>query len=338
MLGGAGRTVQQTRKQKRRFTMARKFVKTWMMIAFSLSLILQLSGWAVAQTNFDRMVVFGDSLSDSGNAFALLGVANTPPYQYLDQLLIPDRPYAKGGHHFSNGQTWVEDVARAYGLAGNTRPGFAELGTEASNYAVGGARARENQGTSNLPLQVNTFLNVFGGAAPANALYVVEVGGNDIRDALAAQDPSIIEQALVSVQNNLAILYGAGARKFLVCTAPDISLTPAVITIDKMYPGSGAAAKALSYAYNTNLNMILDLMSYLPDVEIVRVSFDQTLVQLVKDPAAFGLSVVDQPCVSPAVAPYSCSKPDEFLFWDGIHPTKAVHSIISQEALKQLAK
>jgi phospholipase/lecithinase/hemolysin len=308
------------------------------MIALSLSLILQLPGWAAAQTNFDRIVVFGDSLSDSGNAFALVGAANTPPYQYLDQLLIPDRPYAKGGHHFSNGPTWIEEVARAYSLAGNARPALAEVGTDATNYAVGGARARENQGTFNLPLQVNAFLNANSGAAPTNALYVVEIGGNDIRDALAAQDTSIIGQALGSVQANLALLYSVGARKFLVCNAPDISLTPAVITIDKMYPGSGAAAKALSNAYNANLGLILDSMAQLPGVEIVRVSFDQTLVQLVEDPAAFGLSVVDQPCVSPAVAPFSCSKPDGFLFWDGIHPTKAVHAIIAQDALKQLAK
>ena len=36
--------------------------------------------------------------------------------------------------------------------------------------------------------------------------------------------------------------------------------------------------------------------------------------------AAFGLTNVTSACVSPEVAPFSCSQPDEFLFWDGIHP------------------
>ena len=69
---------------------------------------------------FDRMVVFGTSLSDPGNAYALTGWLSRPPYDTLDSLLVPDAPYARGGHHFSNGATWVEQYARSIGLAGST--------------------------------------------------------------------------------------------------------------------------------------------------------------------------------------------------------------------------
>lgn len=79
---------------------------------------------ATAQTTFSRIVVFGDSLSDPGNAFVLRSALSTPPYDTLDPLLIPDSPYAKGGHHFSNGATWIEQFARPLGLAGNVRPAF----------------------------------------------------------------------------------------------------------------------------------------------------------------------------------------------------------------------
>ena len=40
-----------------------------------------------------RVVVFGDSLSDPGNAFVLLGFAEGPPFPGL----IPDASYARGG-------------------------------------------------------------------------------------------------------------------------------------------------------------------------------------------------------------------------------------------------
>src|SRR6266704_4453450 len=54
-----------------------------------------------------RFVVFGDSLSDPGNAFVLLRDVEVPPFDGL----IPDAPYARGGMHFSNGATWVEQLA-----------------------------------------------------------------------------------------------------------------------------------------------------------------------------------------------------------------------------------
>jgi phospholipase/lecithinase/hemolysin len=43
-------------------------------------------------------------------------------------------------------------------------------------------------------------------------------------------------------------------------------------------------------------------------------------------------------CVTPYVPPFTCESPDEYLFWDGIHPTKAVHAIIAAEAGSVLAQ
>src|SRR3954468_15844172 len=96
-----------------------------------------------AQAPFARIVAFGTSLSDPGNAFALRGETNTPPDYQLDAFLVPSAPYVRGGHHFTNGATWVEQFARSKGLAGTVRPAFQGLTGEATNYAVGGARAYE---------------------------------------------------------------------------------------------------------------------------------------------------------------------------------------------------
>ena len=42
-----------------------------------------------AKSRFSGIVVFGTSLSDSGNAFALVGEAGTPPDYELGPFLIP---------------------------------------------------------------------------------------------------------------------------------------------------------------------------------------------------------------------------------------------------------
>ena len=58
------------------------------------ALVLAAPGWAAAQSRFSGLVVFGTSLSDPGNAFALTGEAGKPPDFNLNPLLIPSTPYA----------------------------------------------------------------------------------------------------------------------------------------------------------------------------------------------------------------------------------------------------
>jgi len=40
-------------------------------------------------------------------------------------------------------------------------------------------------------------------------------------------------------------------------------------------------------------------------------------------PEQFGLTDVTTACMTTGVAPFTCQAADEFLYWDGIHPTKA---------------
>jgi len=151
-------------------------------LAFLLSLSLLFPGWAAADFTYDGLVVFGDSLSDSGNKYVVTGLSNTPPYDLLDPFLVPDGPYTKGGLHHSNGKTWVEQYAKPLDLGDLVRPALRNPG-KATNYAYGGARARDASATSpnlHLPLQVDSFLADTGGVASPDALHVIFIGGNDI--------------------------------------------------------------------------------------------------------------------------------------------------------------
>jgi outer membrane lipase/esterase len=78
-------------------------------------------------------------------------------------------------------------------------------------------------------------------------------------------------------------------------------------------------------------------LALLPGIRIARLDAYQVLNAIVADPPAFGLSVVDAACIMPNVPPFDCQAPDLYLFWDGIHPTKAGHAIIATEAANVLA-
>ena len=294
---------------------------------------------------YSAIVVFGTSLSDSGNAFALRGGTNTPPDYTLDQLLVPSAPYARGGHHFSNGATWVEQFARSRRLAGSVQPAFESDSLTATNYAVGGARAYDDGHNLNLPEQVQAFLADHSGGVPPDALYVIEMGGNDIRDAivayrtggpLAAQ--AILQKAIPSIASNIQLLYQAGARQFLVWLPPNLGLTPAIRTLDLASPGAVQLATGLSQAFNVGLSGVLTQLSALPGINIARLDAYKLLNEIVMDPQGFGLTNATQACVMPFDEPFFCQAPDEYLFWDGIHPTRAAHTIVAQAAASVLGR
>jgi phospholipase/lecithinase/hemolysin len=326
-------------------------------------LALGLANAASAQLTFNHIVVFGGSVSDPGNAFALLthpvaGLSytgnvsqNVPPYDALDETLVPDAPYAKGGHHFSNGATWIEQFALGRGFAGDVGPAFQGNGM-ARNYAVGGARATDYPNRVNLPQQVQAFLSDVGQAAPANSLYVVDIGGNDIRDALvqflvvlnstgdpnqaAAAANTVIAGALGGIADNIQTLYGAGARKFLVLTAPRIDLVPSVQAL-----GTGAITVAAGMTDGFNQGLVADVLtplSGLPGIQIARLDLAAQMAAIIGAPAGYGLTNVTTPCLTPNLPPYTCQQPDAYFFWDGLHPTKAVHGIIAQQAADALGR
>ena len=279
-----------------------------------------------------RFVVFGDSLSDPGNAFVLVRDVEVPPFDNL----IPDAPYARGALHFSNGATWVEQLSILDHALPSTGPALLNPAMF-SNYAVGGARAR-HAGFFDLSTQVGLFVNDFSGRTPTEALYVVFVGGNDVRDALAAlaRDPTfatslgILNAALTAIRDNLLTLRAAGASSFFVVNAPDVGLAPAVRLLGSAAQG---AATFLAAQFNAGLEAILNGLESGSGLNIVRFDVFRVLNEIVATPGAFGLTNVTQPCIAVnANAQPFCANPGTFLFWDGIHPTVAGHRILAERA------
>lgn len=312
----------------------------------------------------DRIVVFGDSLSDSGNAFALLGGTFVEPPDYgmagADPVtgipdviaLIPAAPYKS--EHFSNSRhTWIELLAGAVGLGVYTKPAFAGSHPRASNYAVGGARANPVGPAPHLGQQVGFFFAT-GDLALSNALVVIEIGGNDVRDAvltalLSGGNPAagvpVVEAAAESVKQNIEFLHALGARKFLVWNGPDVGGTPALQRLNALaVPGIAGLATFLSMAYNTALDVRLqDLREDLADIDIVAFNVFDKLHEIQQHPRRFGLRDATTACIEPDVPPFfpssppfRCEHPEDHFFWDGIHPTRAGHRIIAFLVGKEL--
>jgi phospholipase/lecithinase/hemolysin len=309
-----------------------------------LAIVLWLPGAPTARQALDGLVVFGTSLSDPGNAFALTHTTTTPPYDTLDTFLVPSASYATGGQHFSNGATWVEQLAQPLGLTGSTRPAFQSASPRATNFAIGATRARNDGTNVSLGLQVAAFLTSVNGVAPAEHLYVLEMGSTDVRDALltslvGGNGNAIITDAATAIGDSIAALYASGARKFLVWNSPNIALTPAVRILDALVPiDVTSLATGLTLLFNITLQAELGTQAALPGIEIIDFDAFQTLNAVVAAPGTFGLSVVDTPCVTPNVAPFHCAAPDEYLFWDGLHPTRAAHGLIAEATAARLAQ
>jgi outer membrane lipase/esterase len=172
------------------------------------------------------MVVFGDSLSDSGNDALLVG---STTQVITGNTYIPGHPYAPGTT-FSNGPVWASDAASAIGVP--LLPSVAG----GTNFAFGGATTGGPGPIPNLLLQANQYLGLTHNVASPNALYVIEGGGNNARAALAAiaggaaPGPTILSTA-VSFAANIGTIVDelqlAGAKHIVVWDTPNIGLAPA---------------------------------------------------------------------------------------------------------------
>lgn len=279
-----------------------------------VSLLFAGQGFAA----FSSLFVVGDSLSDSGNVAILQGGANAAP----NWDLVPSQSYAPS-NTFTNGPVWVETFAANFGLSAvaSLTPGGG------TNGAVGGARSGERQSILE-PFygidQANAWVNFFG-TLDSDSLWVVWVGGNDIRDAVRNTDASSASQqvndAVANVGTIINILENAGAQNFLIPNVSDIGIVPEA-SLAGTYVQDGTA---LTMQFNAGLATQIDNLRNTLGVNIIELDVFSAFQATVNDPGAFGFSNVTDPCLEIGGAGV-CSDPDSYAFWDGIHPTAAIHA------------
>ena len=262
----------------------------------------------------EHVVVFGDSLSDTGNLYAATG-GGVPP----------DPPYWQG--RASNGPLWSELLA-------------ADLGAALTNNAINGATTGTYNVWDDDPIwgigqypgapygglqdQVADYLS---GAVDPGALHFIWAGSNNFTSIPA--DPVLaVQTAVTEILTAAGALKAAGVSDLWVINVPDFGLSPRLIDA-----GLSAQGTLLTDGFNAALQAGLAQVG-LGDLPLFDVA--GLLREVVSDPAAYGFTNVTEACFDKDDPAASCFlnpslNPDEYLFWDDIHPSRATHAILAGE-------
>jgi phospholipase/lecithinase/hemolysin len=96
-------------------------------------------------------------------------------------------------------------------------------------------------------------------------------------------------------------------------------------------------AGGLAQGYNAGLADLVKGVRHWPGVRAAKtLDVYQKFNDMLDHPERYGFTNTTETCVTPNVVPYDCREPDEYVFWDGIHPTRAVHAVFGEAAAKMV--
>lgn len=282
---------------------------------------------ALPITSVNQLVVFGDSLSDAGNAsIATLGAFPGPNYATRN---VPGVPFPVG--YFTDGPNtnpdtaspsglWIDQFAAKAGLA-DPQPFLAPLPD--TNLAVASAQtgSANPQDVSN---QVLAFDATHPTGLPSNALYTIWAGSNDILNGNTSLQA--VNKAADSLYQNILSLAAGGAKYFLWIDLAPLGDTPMARAAGAQ---TSAALNAASVAFNAEwATDIAKLQGQ--GIAVVGVDVYTLFNQITSAPGSYGFNDVTDS------AQGMNANPNSFLFWDGEHPTTAGDALVANLAFNDL--
>ena len=273
--------------------------------------LLMLSLQPLPAGSIYQLVVFGDSLSDNGNASAALASVGQTLGNYASNAFTdgPQTLPATSGPY----GLWIDQFAAMLGVP-DPQPfvvntpwgagGMLSTNFSATNFAVGSALAGNNPnfspntylnpanpqvpGTTN---QVQLFLAFNGGHASPDNLYVFWAGANNIYQSLGNVSsfltfPVVAKKAADDIAQNIATLAAAGAKRFLWLNLPSLGRVPYVnnnpnfLIRDLGKP----AADAASLTFNDELAWNVALLERKYKIDIIIVNTNALFNSIVAAP------------------------------------------------------
>jgi phospholipase/lecithinase/hemolysin len=274
----------------------------------TMLLALAVQPICVSAGTISDLVVFGDSLSDAGNAYQ------------ASESTDPAPPYWEG--RFSNGPVWV---SRYSYLIGVTDPVRSLAG--GTDYAYGGAETGFGtswKNTPNIGEQIHTYLDLDAGTFSSTTQVILWGGANDIFAAYYAGENmfAAVTSAVDNLGQHIETLAGGGATQFLVPNLPPLDLTPIGYELS---PLVRSIVNLLCDQFNTGLSTELDRLRSELSVTIEGIDTHGMFLDAIANPSAYGLTnVVDR-----AMTASEGTDISGYLFWDDVHPTTYGHQILA---------
>lgn len=299
---------------------SRSQVSAWRQLLFIIFCVVTANAHS-QQTNFSKLVVFGDSLSDTGN------------------LAVIDLPAPYFNNRISDGPVAADFVAQAIGSSAE-RSGHLLGLSGGFNYAVVGGNI-DGADPEDITQQVAAYLQRENNQADPDALYLVFAGGNDLRDirslVSASEAESRISQATAVLSAQLLRLKNAGARAFLIPNVANIGRLPETIERAMDEPGIVARAEQYTRLYNLTLEELVADFSADNNIEVSLFNLFNTVEFLINNAADFGFMNVQEGCfdtdnfvIEPECLVFGF---ESRVFFDGLHPSSASNQIIAQQVI-----
>jgi outer membrane lipase/esterase len=311
----------------------RRALSTFHRLAAAAGLAAALAAAPAHAGPFDAEYVFGDSLSDNGNLAEALHTNFPNPPSFHDSFT--NGPVAASILASKLGFTltpslWLTGFHDTFNLFGGASfvPG--------TNYAVAGATsaaaAQGGPAGINLPQQLAAYSAISAAHADPNALYVVMIGGNDVRNAALQNTGAAAVQAGVTAEiTAIQTLLAEGAKNIFVVNVPNVGLIP---EFAQDAPALAGAATSFSELYDASLAAaLMGLPTSGADVSLFDLfTFNDDILA---NAAALGFTDTTDRCftntplaatTSPQCGP-NAQNINQFLYWDSIHPTAPVQAL-----------
>ncbi|RVX03433.1 GDSL esterase/lipase EXL3 [Vitis vinifera] len=316
------------------------------------------------------VLVFGDSIVDPGNNNNLntLIKSNFPPY---GRDLMGGVPTGR----FSNGKIPSDFIAEALGIK-ELVPPYSNAALQLGDLLTGVSFASSGSGFDPMTPKLASVLSLrdqlemfkeyirklkrMVGVERTNtilskSLFLVVAGSDDIANSyfdsrvqkFQYDVPAYTDLMVTSAASFLKELYGLGARRTVVTSAPPLGCLPSQRSLAggtqrECAEGHNEAAKLFNFKLSSRLD---SLNANFPQAKFVYVDIYKPLLDLIQNPQKSGFEVVDKGCCGSGtievavlcnqLSPFTCEDASTYVFWDSYHPTERAYKVIIDEIIQK---
>ncbi|HDN2512704.1 TPA: lipase [Providencia rettgeri] len=270
---------------------------------------------------FDRVIVIGDSLSDSEGRM----------HRKSGGLLPRSRQYYEG--KFTNGSTWIEFLVNPVFMKSHSfHNGKVEKSkVELINRSEGGSPCASYSSDPKFLFLSNMKKQQKGLTFDEKDLSIIFFGANDYM----TYGKSDVDKVINSHKKHIKKMINNGAKNILVMGLPDLSEPPAIKTTS---PQTQRKIQNLSIEHNNKLQTLVNIFKLNKNININYFNVNNVMKKIINivgdinknSPGAYNMKTAFSDGYIRRDRPHLEVDP-HYIFIDDVHPTQEVHNIIAME-------